>query len=361
MIPDNLFTRLEQDDYEEILVAQNRASGLRAFLVIHDTTFGPAHGGTRTLCYSSDREALEDALLLARAMTYKAALAGIPAGGGKIVVLDHPRMERQAAFRALGRFVESLGGRFFTGGDMGTTAQDLLWMNEETSYVASEADPRIGDLAEATARGVFAGFRACLDVAGLEPGRTTVAIQGVGAVGYRLAELLREQGCKLVVADVNREAAERACRALGAVAVEPHEIYDARADVFAPCAVGGTVNPETVPRLRARIICGCANNVLADAAVGQELVKRDILYAPDYVVNAGGLIQGGNAHLLGKTDNREELEAIYGRTREILERARSAGRPTQAIADEMAQARLKRPKTYHEMSWPSSASHRRGW
>ncbi len=352
MNPDDLFTRLEQDDSEEILVAQNRASGLRAFIVLHDTTLGPAHGGTRTRCYSSDEEALEDALLLARAMTYKAALAGIPAGGGKIVVLDHPGMNRQAAFRALGRFVESLGGRFFTGGDMGTTAQDLLWMSEETSYVASEADPRIGDLAEATARGVFAGFRGCLDVAALETARTTVAIQGVGAVGYRLAEFLREQGCKLVVADVNREAAERASRSLGAVAIEPNEIYEARADVFAPCALGGTVNRETVARLCARIICGCANNILSDAAVGQELVERGILYAPDYVVNAGGLIQGGNAHLLGKTDNRKEIEAIYGRTREILERARIAGRPTQDVADEMAQARLKRPKTYREMYWP---------
>ncbi len=356
VIPDDLFSRLEQDDYEEILVAQNRASGLRAFIVIHDTTLGPAHGGTRTRRYASDREALEDALLLARAMTYKAAIAGIPAGGGKIVVLDHPGMNRQAAFRALGRFVESLGGRFFTGGDLGTTAQDLLWMSEETSYVASEADPRIGDIAEATALGVFAGFRACLDVAGLKPDRTTVAIQGVGAVGYRLAELLRKYGCKLVVADVNPDAVERACRALGAVAVEPNDIYDVDAQVFAPCAVGGTVNRETVVRLRVRIICGCANNVLADAPLGQDLVERGILYAPDYVVNAGGLIQGANAHLFGKTDNREELDAIYGRTREILARAAEQHRPTQEIADEMAEARLKRPKTYREMSWPTSAS-----
>ncbi len=353
MILDNLFSRLEQDDYEAILVAQNRASGLRAFLVIHDTTLGPAHGGTRTRRYASEAEALEDSLLLARAMTYKAAMAGISAGGGKIVVLDHPAMDREAAFRALGRFVESLGGRFLTGGDLGTTAQDLLWMSEETSYVASEADPRIGDIAEATARGVFAGFRACLDVAALETARTTVAIQGVGAVGYRLAHLLREQGCKLVVADVNREAAERACRSLGAVAVEPNEIYDVDAEIFSPCAIGGTVNRETLPRLRARIICGCANNILADVAIGQALAKREILYAPDYVVNAGGLIQGANAHLFGRTDNREALEAIYGRTREILERARKQKRPTQEVADEMAEAKLKRPKTYREMSWPA--------
>lgn len=345
----NILAQMAEHDHEQVILLQNRAAGLRGFLAIHDTTLGPALGGTRIWRYTSEAEALDDALRLSRAMTYKASLAELPCGGGKVVLMDHEALDRTAAFEALGLVVESLGGRFFTGVDVGTTAEDLAAMARTTSYVACESSPELGDISEHTAQGVWHGMRACLEAAGIQ--RPRVAIQGAGGVGMWLARILHQEKCELLVADINVQRAQAAAEELGARILPPEEILSADCDVFAPCALGGVINRETIPKLKARIVCGSANNVLAAAEDGDELARRGILYAPDYLVNAGGLIRGAEFYLLQRADSRVSIARIYDRMKRVLALAHEQGISTARAADQLAESRLKRVKTFRDLFW----------
>lgn len=341
-------------DHEQVIVLQNRAAGLRGFIAIHDTTLGPALGGVRIWKYENEEAALADALRLSRAMSYKAALAELPAGGGKAVIVDHAGLQRAAAFEAFGRVVESLRGRFFTGVDVGITPDDIKAIGRATRYVACESSPALGDISEQTAIGVWHGMRACLEFAGIAPRGATIAIQGVGSVGLHLARILKGEGLKLIVADINAERAQQAAHELGARVVPPDEILATRCDVLAPCALGGVVNGDTVPRIAARIVCGSANNILATAEDGDALARRGILYAPDYLVNAGGVIRGAEFYLLQRADSSASLARIYDRMKHVLDLARGRGASTARIADQLAESRLKRPKTFADLTWETS-------
>ena len=331
--------RIPVAGYEDVLSFREDSCGLRGFLAIHDTTLGPALGGTRLWSYASEDEARADALRLSRAMTYKAALAELPCGGGKTVILAHAGLKRAAAFEAYGRVVESLGGRFFTGPDVGITDDDLVALGRTTQHVVHMTPAGRDDINQYTAAGVWQGMRACLEFAGLEKAR--VAIQGVGHVGLSLARILTQHGLSVVVADIDSARAAQAAEELGAEVAAPDEFLTLPCEVVAPCALGGVITEQTAGELRARIVCGSANNILASAAAGEELARRGILYAPDYLVNAGGLIRGLEFDLQGRADSTKSVEKIYARTRRVLEMARQRGAPTMAIADELAEAFLE--------------------
>lgn len=350
-----LLEHMSVHDHEQVIALQNRACGLRGFVAIHDTTLGPALGGVRIWRYRSEEEALADALRLSRAMTYKASLAELPAGGGKAVILDYDGLDRFAAFEAFGRVVESLRGRFFTGVDVGTTADDIAAIGRATRYVACESSPALGDINAMTAIGVWHGMRACLEFAGIAPRGATVAIQGVGSVGMNLARILKRVGMNLVIADIEPQCVQEAARELGARVAPPEEITAAPCDVFAPCALGGVINRETVTRIAAPIVCGCANNALASAEEGDALARRGILYAPDYLVNAGGLIRGAEFYLLNRADSTPSLARIYDRMKRVLELARDRGSSTARIADELAESRLKKAKRFADLHWGAAA------
>lgn len=324
-------------EHEQVLRLEDGTCGLRGFLAIHSTALGPALGGIRIRPYPNEEEALADALRLSRAMTYKTALADLPAGGGKAVLIDHPALKRAAAFEALGEIVERFEGRYFSGPDVGVTPADLAAMRCKTRYVADESSPQLGNIAEHTAIGVWHGMRACLESAGI--GRGRVAIQGIGSVGMCLARILKREGMELIIADVDAERTARVARELNAKIVTPEEILFADCDVLAPCALGGALNAETISRLRARIVCGSANNILATPENADALRRRDILYAPDYLVNAGGVIRGADFYLLGRGDSQASLARIYERMMRVLEIARERDCSPARVADEIAEAR----------------------
>jgi leucine dehydrogenase len=330
------------EGHEQVLAFQDQASGLRGFLAIHDTALGPAHGGTRCWAYEREDDALVDALRLSRAMTYKAALAEVAGGGGKAVILKHPGLKRREAFEAYGAIVERLRGRFFTGPDAGVTEDDLASIRSATRFVACGSSPELGDLNHYTASGVWHGMRACLEFAGLK--RARVALQGVGNVGLALARILKQQGMELVVADSDADRTQQAKNEVGAEVLPPEEILAASCDVFAPCALGGILTADSVGQLQARIVCGAANNVLSSPEVADELARRGILYAPDYLVNAGALIRGSEFYLQKRKDSTDSVERIYERTRRILQLARDRQLAPARIADELAEARVRRAR-----------------
>lgn len=288
-----VLTNKHFDDHEEIVFCHDREAGLDAIIAIHNSARGPAMGGCRMWNYASEGEALTDVLRLSRGMTYKSALADLPFGGGKAVIVADPGHDKsEALWLAYGRFIDSLGGRYITAEDVGTRPADLEIVRRATPHVAGIAEGGAGDPSPATAYGVFVGIRAALrerlqrtDMAGLR-----VALQGLGNVGYDLARQLREAGADLFVTDIDDRAIARAVDELGATAVAPAAIYDQDVDVFAPCALGAIVNDDTVPRLRASIVAGSANNQLAGDRHGRALQDRNILYAPDYAINAGGVV-----------------------------------------------------------------------
>jgi leucine dehydrogenase len=350
-----LLEAMTKHDYEQVIALNNNASGLRGFIVIHDTTLGPALGGTRIWRYQDEVEALEDGLRLARAMTYKAALAGLDAGGGKAVIVEHPGLRRELAMRTFGRFVESLHGRFQTGTDVGLTPDDVGILRQETHYVGCEGV----ESDDCTALGVMQGIRASLDHLGGKDSSlagVTVAIQGLGSIGYKLAAMLSNAGSQLIVTDLDESKARKAQAEFGAKIVAPEEIYSVEADVFSPCALGGIVNDRTLPQIKARIIAGAANNVLADDSQGWKLRDRGIVYAPDYLINAGALIHGANLRLKSKKDNEQDVLKIYDRTCEVLALADREKSPTSVIADRLAESRLKAGKGFQDLYWASAKS-----
>jgi leucine dehydrogenase len=345
-------------DHEQVIVFQNNAVGLRGILAIHDTTCGPALGGVRIWKYASEDEALADALRLSRGMTYKAAISELPCGGGKCVILLQEGMKRAESFEAFGRLVESLNGRFYTGRDVGITDDDLQAIARTTRYVSKEPDPALGDISEHTAIGMWHGMRACLDFAGLRKSgrKIRVALQGVGSVGLRLARILKQEGMELIVADLNAQLVNSAATELGASVVPADEILSQDCDVLAPCALGGVLTTETISHVQARIVCGCANNQLAAPEAGDELARRGIIYAPDYLVNAGGLIRGAEFFLMKRVDSHPSLAKIYDRMLHVLKLAGERGASTARIADELAESRLKKAKTFADLYWGAAAS-----
>ncbi|WP_160721554.1 branched-chain amino acid dehydrogenase [Bacillus sp. USDA818B3_A] len=343
-----IFNYLEKYDYEQLVFCQDKESGLKAIIAIHDTTLGPALGGTRMWTYASEEAAIEDALRLARGMTYKNAAAGLNLGGGKTVIIGDPRKDKsEALFRAFGRYIQGLNGRYITAEDVGTTVSDMDIIHEETDFVTgiSPAFGSSGNPSPVTAFGVYRGMKAAAKEAfgtdSLEG--KIVAVQGVGNVAYTLCEYLHEEGAQLVVTDINKEAVNRAVGAFGARAVDPDDIYGVECDIYAPCALGATINDHTIPQLKAKVIAGSANNQLKDTRHGDIIHEMGIVYAPDYVINAGGVINVAD-ELYGYNQERamKKVEQLYTTIEKVIEISKRDGIPTYVAADRMAEERIAR-------------------
>jgi leucine dehydrogenase len=333
--------------HEQVIVCRNEAAGLRAIIAIHDTTLGPALGGCRLYDYASEAEALRDVLRLSRGMTYKAAVAGLDLGGGKAVIIGDPAMKNEALFRAFGRHVQSLGGRYITAEDMNTNVEDMNHIRRETSFVtgASVHVGGSGDPSPITAWGVFHGIRASLEVVfgSSDVAGRTVAIQGLGNVGTHLARYLHEHGAKLVVSDINQRRLAHAVEAFGATVLEGDDYYSAEADVLAPCAVGGIINSRTIPLLRAPIVAGGANNILEEEHADAEALKeRGVVYAPDYVVNAGGLMSV-YSELNGWPADQAMSDAqnVYNNVKGVLHKAQANDITTVVASNRIAEERIE--------------------
>ena len=339
-----VFNHPEFDHHDSVHYFEDPASGLKAIIAIHSTALGPAAGGCRRWTYASDDLALTDVLRLSRGMTFKNAIAGLPFGGGKAVILASEHAPKSTAlFEAFGRAVDSLGGRYITAEDVGISVDDMRTVGGETRFVSGlpqRGTGAGGDPSPWTALGVFRGIEAAAAVRlGLDTLEgITVAVQVVGHVGVHLCRHLHEAGARLVVADVNRGNLRRLCEQVPADVVSPRDILFTDADVLAPCALGNVLNSETIPRIRARIVAGAANNQLASVEDGARLTDRGILYAPDYVINAGGVISVAYEYLGNSTAERVRSEVcrIPGRLRQIFADAESSARPTNVVADELA-------------------------
>lgn len=339
----HILDAMAREGFESFVALHDRDSGLRAFLGIHDTTRGPAFGGVRRWEYRDERGALVDCLRLARAMTHKCALLDLPAGGAKVVVLDREGVDWEGAYRAIGRAVEAMGGRFYTGPDVGTGERELGWMSGETGFVTDPGPAGPGELANCTAEGVFQGMAAALSHLDGAPqwAERTVVIQGLGAVGWNLAERLIAQGARVIGSDVQVDRTDLAAARLGIETIRPGDELAVEADVLAPCAMGGILHDLTIERLRCRVVAGGANNVLAKPLHGDRLHEREILYVPDFVLNSGALIRGTIFHLEGRREPVVEVGERIGTTvASVLERAREAGEPPARTAVALADERI---------------------
>ncbi len=342
----DLFGHLKAYDYGEVHFKHDKATGLKAIVAIHDSRLGPALGGCRFLPYDTDEDAVVDALRLARGMTYKASLAGLAHGGGKSVLIrPKQHFDRVAMFRAFGRFVEDLGGHYITAEDSGTGLEDMEVIRTVTKHVTGvdTAHGGSGDPSPFTALGVRRGIEACVK---FKLGREQlegvhVAVQGVGHVGYHLCKELHAAGAKLSVADVDPLKAERAQREFGAAIVPLDKIFEIECDVVAPCALGSAMNDTSIPRIRAKIVAGAANNQLAMPRHGDDLHARGILYAPDYAINAGGLVNVAQ-EVLGYDAQkaREKTMKIYDTIYEIADRSAKTGTPAYRVADTLVEEKL---------------------
>ena len=338
-----IFDKIKTNDHEQVVFSYDPTSGYKGIIAIHNTTLGPALGGTRFWNYDSDEAAVTDALRLSRGMTYKSAVAGLNLGGGKSVIIGDPKTRRrEMIFRAHGRFVESLKGRYITAEDVGTSVEDMDYVHMETDHVAGLAG-RSGDPSPVTAFGTYRGIKASAkakwgsdDLKG-----KTIAVQGVGHVGYYLCEYLAQEGAKLTVTDIDEERVKRVVKEFGAKAVGKDDIYGVDAEIFAPCALGAIVNDATLPKFKCEIIAGAANNQLAEERHGVALLEKNILYAPDYVINAGGVINvyGELQHWSSERSHRKAGE-IYDTLEELYELAREEGIPTNKAADRLAERRI---------------------
>ncbi|AFS70030.1 MULTISPECIES: Glu/Leu/Phe/Val dehydrogenase [Exiguobacterium] len=342
----SIFETMAMEDYEQVVFCHDKVSGLKAIIAIHDTTLGPALGGLRMWNYASDEEALIDALRLAKGMTYKNAAAGLNLGGGKAVIIGDAKTQKsEALFRAFGRYVQSLNGRYITAEDVNTTVADMDYIHMETDFVTgvSPAFGSSGNPSPVTAYGVYRGMKAAAkEVYGTDSlGGKTIAIQGVGNVAFNLCRHLHEEGAKLIVTDINQDALRRAEEAFGALVVGPDEIYGVEADIFAPCALGATLNDETIPQLKVKIIAGAANNQLKEDRHGDMLQERGILYAPDFVINAGGVINVAD-ELDGYNRERamKKVELVYDAVSKVIEIAKRDHLPTYRAAEKMAEERI---------------------
>jgi leucine dehydrogenase len=340
----NLFDRMAQEGFERVVAVQDRRSGLRGFIALHDTTAGPAFGGVRRRAYRDEAEALADCMRLARAMTWKCAMLDLPAGGGKTCLLDSAAVEWESAYEALGRVVEEMGGTYYTGPDIGTGERELGWLARTTERVTRPGPDGPMELAESTAEGVFQGMSEALRFLDGEedwPARRVV-LQGLGEVGARVARRLREVGAKVIASEVREERALEIARELDLELVNPRAEFDEPCDIFSPCALGGILHDITLARLRCRVIAGAANNVLARLDSGDHLHERGILYVPDILVSSGALLRGAVFHLEG---TRVPVEVIGKRighaVREILEVAGEVGDAPVRVAMREAERRVR--------------------
>ncbi|MCP1335966.1 Leu/Phe/Val dehydrogenase [Futiania mangrovi] len=340
-----LFTAPDFDGHERVIFVTDAATGLRAIVAIHNTSLGPALGGCRMWSYAHEADAIADALRLSRAMTYKAALAGLALGGGKSVILGDPaRHKSPELFRAFGRAVDALGGRYIVAEDVGTTVEDMDAVRTQTSHVGG-ISAGVGDPSPKTAAGVLIAMKAawrhmtgsdCMD-------GVRVAIQGLGHVGASLARMLSVEGARLVVSDIDTDRAQSVAVETGATRASPDAIHRADADIFAPCAMGAGLDDATIPELRVRLVCGAANNQLAKARHGEALRARGVVYVPDYLANAGGLIEVARTALGYDAAEADARRArIADTVGEILARAEREGRATSDIADRIAEERFAR-------------------
>jgi len=347
-----ILENLEKHGCEEAAFFYDKESGLKAIIVIHDTTLGPAFGGTRLWSYHDEEEALIDALRLARGMSRKSSISDLDAGGGKAVIMAKPEQKTETLLRAHGRFVETFKGRFITGEDVGIGIEDAKIMHKETAHVAG-ISKEVGDPSPFTAHGVVCGIRACArDVYGSSSLLgLKVAIQGVGHVGYNLAKELHKEGSELIVSDMREELTKRVFQEFGAKIVTLEEIYSVDCDIFAPCALGAIINDETIPKLKCKIVAGSANNQLEENHHGRILHEKGIRYAPDYVINAGGLIA---IYMESKHSTAEEgikkVEEIEEKIDKIIAVSKEHNEPTYEIANKLADERISDKKKELETS-----------
>ncbi len=351
-----LFGKLQTYEHEQIVVCSEPNMGLKAIIAIHDTTLGPALGGVRMWPYENEEEAIRDVLRLSRGMTYKAAISGLNLGGGKAVIIGDPRKEKnEALFRAFGRYVDSLGGRYITAEDVGIEVQDMEWVRMETKYVSGlpKAIGGSGDPSPVTAYGVYKGMKACAQKAygsdSLEGKR--ISIQGAGHVSSHLARFLSKEGAELFICDIYEDKVNSLAEEVGAEVVDPDDIYGLDVDIFSPCALGGVVNDDTIDHFKCDIIAGAANNVLEEEeSHGQMLLDKNILYAPDYVINAGGLINVAS-ELQGYNEERAHGQAskIYDTILDILTYSEENNTPTFVASNILAEKRMEDVGEIHQI------------
>ncbi|UMZ73935.1 Leu/Phe/Val dehydrogenase [Natranaerofaba carboxydovora] len=339
----SILEQMSSYDYEKLIFLQDKELGLKAIISIHDTTLGPALGGTRMYDYKSEDEAIKDVLRLSRGMTYKAAAVDLELGGGKAVIIADPRKKTEKLWRAYARGIDKLGGYYITAEDVNTTVDDMEIISQETDYVVGLKE-KSGDPSPATAYGTFMGMKAaCKDLWGSKSLKNKIiAVQGLGNVGYYLCKHLYENGAKLIVADVNHDKVERVKKDFFADSVSEDKIFEVEADIFAPCAMGAVLNSNTIPKLKVDLIAGAANNQLEDESFHSELLKdMNIMYIPDFVINAGGLINVSE-ELKGYDYKRvkEKTEKIYDNILELLNISRRENISTNEAAYKLANKRL---------------------
>lgn len=344
----SVFNQLSSFGHQKVVFCSDADTGLRAIIAVHDTTLGPALGGTRMWAYKTEAEALNDVLRLSRGMTYKAAITGLNLGGGKAVIIGDNRKDKsEALMRRYGRFINNLNGSFITAEDVGTTPKDMEYIRMETKYVTGvpESLGGSGDPSPVTAKGVFMGIKACVkELFGTDKlAGKSVAVQGIGNVGESLVHLLREENAKVYISDINEERLSYVSSKYGAEVVLNTDIYDLDVDIYAPCALGATLNSNTIDKLKCSIIAGAANNQLADETIhGRLLLEKGILYAPDYLINAGGLINC-YSEIAGFSKKRtmQLAENIYEATRSVLKKSKSENIPTNEAANKIAEKRIE--------------------
>jgi len=338
---EEIFGILAKTGARHVDFLSDEASGLQAVLVLDDLTRGPGAGGIRTQPYPSVRDAVADAACLARSMTLKCALAGLDAGGGKVVVLDHPQMKREEAFYVLGKRIEELQGTFLTGADLGTTRSDLEQVAKATQYVHSESET----FSMAVAQGVLACMNAIAKLRGKQSVKGLhIAIQGCGSIGAALGRMLKEHEVELTVCDVNHGKAEDIAFSLGAHFTTPAEIFESDCDILAPCAIGGVLTGPRAHKLKAWGVCGAANNILAETRVGAILKDRGILYVPDIVSSSGAVIEGIGKTVMGLSDRSPLIEALGPLAAEIIEQAKRTDQTPSAVAMQRAEQKLEGSK-----------------
>lgn len=352
----SIFSALEKDDFEQVVFCHDKESGLKAIIAIHDTTLGPALGGARMWNYNSEEEALQDVLRLAKGMTYKNAAAGLNLGGGKAVIIGDPKKDKsEALFRSFGKFVQSLNGRYITAEDVGTFEEDMDYIHMETEFVTGTSRGGVGDPSPVTALGIYYGMKAAAKEAFGSDSLTglTIAVQGVGQVAYNLCRHLNKEGANLVVTDINEEAVNRAVIEFNATSVQPDEIYDVDAEIFAPCALGAIINDETIPRIKAKVIAGSANNQLEKDEHGTILHEKGVVYAPDYVINSGGVINVAE-ELVGYNQERalNKVKSIYSILENVFAISRNKNIPTSVAANEIAEQRIQTIRKLNRLYLP---------
>ncbi|MCM2680778.1 Glu/Leu/Phe/Val dehydrogenase dimerization domain-containing protein [Echinimonas agarilytica] len=338
----SLFDQPAFDAHEQVVFCHDQLTGLKAIIAIHDTRLGPATGGCRMWDYATEAEAINDVLRLAKGMTYKNAMANLPMGGGKAVIIGNSKRDKTPELmHAFGRHIERLGGRYVSAEDVGISPQDMAEAATQTAHIAG-LEGKSGDPSPYTAYGTFLGIQAALkhqtgheSLAGKR-----VAVQGVGHVGYHLCRHLHQAGARLIVTDINQDALSRAAQEFSATVVESDSIYDQDVDIYAPCALGATINDNTLSRLKASIIAGAANNQLATEAHDLILKQRGILYAPDYVINAGGIINVSYENAYDASASKQQVEGIYQTLTDVFDTANNQDLPTGKVAASFAQQRL---------------------